>query len=187
MHPTLMHGPLHFLFHNAFLHGATSYGESGTKFSLAALPGETILLFRTDDRGEGGKKNDRKGGGTFCSYFNIKDNEKCSDLLLFYAREQPDGAFRYRLAFIELKGTDAAHGVEQLDRVMHAVKLKLPATLKSSFFRPECLRAIILSSRASPNTSSYARRVKEFRDEWRISPELCHPKKEDELRAYLLK
>jgi hypothetical protein len=195
MQLTSVHAPLHFLFHKAFLCGETGYGESGTKFSLRPRPGETILVFRTDDGGEGGKKSESKGdggkksektgagGGTFREHFGIKKDEKCSDLLLFYALEQPGKPFRYRLAFIELKGTDAARGVEQLDRAMLAVKSKLPAALGSSFFNPDCLRAIILSSMASPDPS-YTSRLGPFSKKWQISPILCHPL--GDIRAHLL-
>ena len=186
MQLTSVHAPLHFLFHKAFLCGETGYGESGTKFSLRPRPGETILVFRTDDRSDGVKKKEKRaaGSGTFCDHFGIKDDEKCSDLLLFYGLEQPYEDFQYRLAFIELKGTDAARGVEQLDRVMRAVREKLPPVLWSSFFNRGCLRALIVSMTASPDTS-FNQRADRFYKQWRTSPKLCHPVKDD-IRARLL-
>jgi hypothetical protein len=67
---------------------------------------------------------------------------------------------------------------------MLAVHKKLPEPLRSSFFSPGCLRAGILSSRASPN-SSYARKAEKFLKLWKTSPTLCRPH-EDDIRAHLL-
>jgi hypothetical protein len=187
MQPTSIQAPLHFLFHNAFLRGENGYSEAGTKFFLTPRNGETILVFRTDDRSDGVKKKEKRaaGSGTFCDHFGIKDDEKCSDLLLFYGLEQPYEDFQYRLAFLELKGTDAARGVEQLDRVMQAVREKLPSVLWNNFFNRGCLRALIVSMTASPNTA-FHQRADRFYKRWRTSPKLCRPN-ENAIRESLLK
>lgn len=179
----LPYTPLGFLFHKAFLPTETSYAESGTKFSLRPLPGETILMFRTDDRGKKTKEKNRHGEGTFCDNFDIGRTEKCSDALLFYAFEKPDNSFQYRLVFLELKGLNAPDAVEQLDRVMRAVRSKLPRILWESFFKSKCVRALIVSSRASPDPS-FDRKVAPFYKEWKTSPTLCGTS-EDEIRKHL--
>jgi hypothetical protein len=174
--------PLRALFHEAFLPGKTSYEESRKRFSLSPTPHETVLLFRTDD-----DKLTKKGPGpvtTFADHFGISPGERRSDLLLFYALEEPGKDVKRKLVFIELKGSDLKGAVEQLSCMVRAVKKKLSPIFGKSFFDPQHMLAVVITDRAGVDTSFKNAQTK-FQLEFRFPVEPCHPKQEPELRKLL--
>ena len=121
--------PLNVLLWDCLERRVTSCSERGTSASIQKQPGETVLVFRTD--------NDemRRAFGL----------EKACDRLFFYMKEQSDP----RLIFVELKGTDVKRAAEQLKETVIKVKRVL-GTMASAFARTENLLAVIVSQGGAP-------------------------------------
>jgi len=124
----------------------TSISEQGIELSITRRSGETILLFRTDSE-------------KFRRHFYDPDGAQIAcDALFFYKYEGHPPV----LIFVELKGANLTHALDQLRATINPVKRSVEQVLRG---RTSYL-ALVVSDGAGPTTRKNKQR--EFEDETRI-------------------
>lgn len=114
-------------------HG-TSLSEEGLALSLPRQADETVLLFHTDTK-------------AFRAAFFPDQNQHIScDALFFYKH----GLRSPVLVFVELKGANLKHALDQLTATITAVKPSLPPKAE--------LRALVVTDGAHPTTNMAAQK-----------------------------
>ncbi|MDI1443608.1 hypothetical protein [Polyangium sp. 6x1] len=171
----MTHAPLGYLFCRSLLPGQSSHTERGKTFSLSPEEGETILLFRTDDRLPARDPHGRPRE-SFCGYFGIEDDEPRADLFLLFIKRTTDGEHMIRLVVVELKGGHLDRAVEQLRRTLRVLKQKLTPVLGPAFFVPGNVRALIITDNGSPRQMDRGMQQQFFK-EFGVSPVVCRSSK----------
>jgi hypothetical protein len=131
------------------LQKGTSVSESGRSASLDRRPGECVLLFKTDCP-------------RFRSVFGVGDRP-LSDAV-FYYKAAAGADTQQALIFVELKGTDVAHALEQLRTAVEVVRKKMPELETSWSFR----WVAVVVTRGS-HLKQLDKWVKEFREKYRVT------------------
>jgi hypothetical protein len=121
--------PLNVLFWECLERHATGCSERGTRAAIQKQPGETVLVFRTDN-------------SAMRQAFGL---EKACDRLFFYMKEQSAP----KLVFVELKGTDVKRAAEQLEETVTKVKRVL-GSIWNALVRNENLHAVVVSQGGVP-------------------------------------
>lgn len=127
------------------LPGAHEGEDNKLAAALAPLPGETVLVFRTDSNA--------------FRWRQPQDKRKLCDFLFFY---RGPVASRPVLLFTELKGSDYGDPEQQIRNVMEAVA----SSLDKDYRRSALAGAVIVFGKAVP--SDYKRRQKDFLRETRV-------------------
>lgn len=118
-------------------HG-TSISEERIELTITRRSGETILLFRTDST-------------EFRKYFYDKRASQIAcDALFFYKYDDHPPV----LIFVELKGANIAHALDQLSGTISAVKPRLENVIKGS----TKYLALVVSDGARPTTKKSKQR-----------------------------
>jgi hypothetical protein len=96
------------LLRNCLLHGKTSASQNKTRFALDPNKGETILVFQVD-----------QDSGRQC--LGVRADSQVCDLLVLILRPK----IKPILAFIELKGSDFEHGLQQINATATAARRRM--------------------------------------------------------------
>jgi hypothetical protein len=120
-----------------FIQG-TSFADGGPGIRIEPQAGEKILFFKTD-------------GDECRRLLAMAINDAICDALVFYRLDLNRPIF----LFVELKGSDVLHAVEQIESTAAAVRKWLPAGLA----RP-IERGLVVSSGSAPRGGSAAIKTK---------------------------
>jgi len=118
--------------------GSSGVNENRAKFVLKRSGDETILVFRLDS-----------SAGRQC--LGLPGHSKAADALLAVFRKSR----RPVLLFVELKGSDVKHGMQQLQSTVQTVK----KVLGNQWSRFEAFAVVVRSSGASPKLGRDIKRL----------------------------
>jgi hypothetical protein len=123
----------------------TSVQESGIRVSTQPTAGEIIVFFHTDT-----------DEGRECLEMRIEgeSSEKICDYLIYYTRE---GRHSEIVCFLELKGTDLAKAVKQVEMTQTQTKTLMQEEIRSKYHQNFTFRICICLRSQAPSTSQRIR------------------------------